>query len=61
MVIDGNLTEQDIDRIHTLFDESLLPYKVDVNALNLITYPPLKEYVDAVFFSITISSGFSKK
>lgn len=52
MVIEGDLSEAEIDRIYTLFDESLLPFKVDVNAFNLIDYPPLKDHINKVFFPL---------
>lgn len=48
MVIYGNLREKDVNHLWTLFDASPLPIKVDVNAYSLITYPPLKEHIDAV-------------
>lgn len=60
MVIDGELTEADIDHIYTLFDESLLPIKVDVNALHLIDYPPLKEHIDAVFLPLLTQDDLKK-
>ena len=47
MVLYGRLREADIDRIYSLFEESFLPVKVDVNAYHLIEYPPLKAHVDA--------------
>lgn len=47
MVLYGDLREHDISRLHTLFDESSLPVKVDVSAYELIDYPPLKAHVDA--------------
>lgn len=52
MVIKGSLNEDDVDRLYTLFDESLLPFKVDVNAYNLIDYPPLKDHIDLVFYPL---------
>ena len=48
MVIYGNLKEDDINRLWTLFDASPLPIKVDVQAYSLITYEPLKNHIDAV-------------
>ncbi len=47
MVIYGDLTEAEIDRLHTMFEESLLPYRVDVNAYDLVEYTPLKAHIDA--------------
>ncbi len=48
MVLYGDLDEKTLDRIWTLFEESLLPVKVDVSAYNLIDYPPLKAHIDEV-------------
>lgn len=48
MVIYGDLKEDDINRLWTLFDTSLLPIKVDVQAYSLITYTPLKKHIDMV-------------
>lgn len=47
IVIYGSLDEPDVDRIWTLFDSSNLPFKVDVNAYNLVTYPPLRDHIDS--------------
>ena len=47
IVVYGTLTRSDIDHINTLFDESLLPVKVDIIAYHLIDYPPLKAHIDA--------------
>jgi predicted nucleotidyltransferase len=48
LVLYGPLTENDIDRIYTLFQESSLPVSVDVTAFELIDYPPLKAHITAV-------------
>lgn len=48
MVLFGNIDEEIIDRLRTLFDESDLPVKVDIKAYDLIDYPPLKEHIDKV-------------
>lgn len=47
LVIYGNLTEADANRLWTLFDVSALAVKVDVHVYPLITYPPLKDHIDA--------------
>lgn len=47
MVLYGIFDEALIDRLWTLFDSSDLPLKVDINAYNLIAYPPLKQHIDA--------------
>lgn len=48
MVIYGTLTEQEIARLWTLFDNSPLAIKVDLHAYDQISYPPLKAHIDAV-------------
>lgn len=48
LVIYGNLTEEEMNRIWTLFDNSLLPVKVDVRVYDLVDYPPLKNHIDEV-------------
>jgi|CXWL01.1.fsa_nt_gi predicted nucleotidyltransferase len=47
MVIYGDMDEQYVSHLWTLLNESSLPVKVDVNAYNLIAYPPLKEHIDS--------------
>lgn len=46
LVLYGNISAAGIDRLWTLFNESNLPYKVDINAYHLIHYPPLKRHID---------------
>ncbi len=46
LVVYGDITDKDIRSLWTQFHESSLPYKVDVNAYHLITYPPLKDHID---------------
>jgi len=48
MVIYGDLKEDDVNRLWTLFDASPLPMKVDIQAYSLIAYPPLKKHIDEV-------------
>ena len=48
LVLYGDLEEHEIDRIYTLFDESNLGIRVDVQAYRHIQYPPLKRHVDAM-------------
>lgn len=48
LVLYGNLTEQDIDRLWTMFDESALSVSVDVVAYSDELYPALKRHIDAV-------------
>lgn len=52
LVVKGTLNEKDIDRLYTLFDESILPFQVDINAYNLLDYAPLKDHIDAVFLPL---------
>src|SRR3569833_3149786 len=56
LVIYGDLTEADTNRLWTLFDASTLAVKVDVHVYSLITYSPLKKHIDAV-----MSPLFSKE
>lgn len=46
LVIHGDLLEKDIDRLHTLFQESALPFSVDVKSYALTQYAPLKQHMD---------------
>ena len=48
MVLYGSVATADIDRLRTLFDESGLSIKVDIQAYHLVTYPPFKEHIDNV-------------
>jgi len=47
LVLYGLQDQKILDRIHTLFTESLLPFTVDVQAYDLVKYPPLKTHIDA--------------
>ena len=46
MVLYGDVKEDAVDRLWTCFNESSLPYKVDLVAYHLINYPPLKAHID---------------
>ena len=46
LVLYGKLDEATLDRLWTCFQESSLPYKVDVKAYEMIHHPPLKEHID---------------
>jgi predicted nucleotidyltransferase len=48
LVLQGTLDEKTVDRLWTLFQESSLPFKVDVKAYSQLTYPPLKQHMDKV-------------
>ena len=47
LVIYGNADETTCDRLWTLFQESSLPFSVDVKSYATIGYPPLKAHIDA--------------
>ena len=60
LILYGEVGEGDIDRLHTLFEESSLPMEVDVNAWDLIVYPPLKAHVKSVMRPLFgMTDGFS--
>ncbi len=46
LVLYGLRDQRTLDRIHTVFTESLLPFTVDVQAYDLIKYPPLRKHID---------------
>ena len=46
LVLYGKLDEATNDRLWTCFQESSLPFKVDVKAYELIHHPSLKEHID---------------
>lgn len=47
MVLYGDIKEDTVDRLWTCFNESNLPYKVDLIAYQLVNYPPpLKAHID---------------
>jgi len=48
MVLRGQLDESTLRRIWTLLNDSALPFKVDVNAYDLIAYSPFKAHIDAM-------------
>ena len=45
LVIYGDVSTQECDRLYTVFLESLIPYKVDITSYNHIA-PPLKKHID---------------
>jgi predicted nucleotidyltransferase len=47
MVLHGSLNEKLLGRIRTLFEDSDLPFTVDVLNYALIDYPPLRARIDA--------------
>ena len=48
MVLRGTLDEAAIATIRRLLDDSLLPYKIDLCAYDLIGYSPLRAHIDLV-------------
>ncbi len=48
LVVHGSVQDTTIDRLWTLFNESNLPFSVDIASYESMTYRPLKEHVDAV-------------
>ena len=48
IVLYGNMDEATINRIWTSFNDSQLPFKVDVVAYHLVTYPPFIKHIDEV-------------
>lgn len=48
LVLYGNLDEKVSDRLWTLFQESPLPFSVDVKTYNAIRYTPLRRHIDTV-------------
>lgn len=45
-VIYGDIDEDKADRLWAHFNESQLPYKVDISVYKHISYPPLKRHID---------------
>ncbi len=48
LVLYGSADESVCDRLWTLFQESRLPFSVDVKSYASLTYPPLRAHIDAV-------------
>ena len=48
IVLRGDIREESVDRMWTLFQESSLPVSVDVASYELTTYPPLRAHIDKV-------------
>ena len=48
LVIHGEVKDASIARMWTLFNESNLPFSVDVTSYERLTHRPLKEHIDAV-------------
>ena len=48
LVLRGEIGQESVDRLWTLFQESSLPVSVDVTSYELTTYPPLRAHIDKV-------------
>lgn len=48
LVVHGSLTDKNINRLWTLFNESSLPVGVDVKSYELTNHAPLKAHMDKV-------------
>ena len=48
LVLRGKVRQESVDRLWTLFQESSLPFSVDVKSYELTTYPPLRAHIDKV-------------
>ena len=48
LVLHGDVPEEYIDRLWTLFSESNLPVSVDVKGYDHISYPPFKRHIETV-------------
>lgn len=46
LVLYGPVTEADCDRLWTLFQDSALPFSVDVKSYDCIAYAPLRAHID---------------
>jgi predicted nucleotidyltransferase len=46
LVLYGSVDEAVCDRLWTLFQESCLPFSVDVKSYAAISYPPLRAHID---------------
>ena len=48
LLLHGDLDQHAVNRLWTLFQESNLPFAVDVESYGLITHEPLREHMDRV-------------
>lgn len=60
VVYGSQLSENDINRLWTLLNESNIPYKIDLNAYHLIEYPPFKSHIDTVNKTLFNSGELSR-
>jgi predicted nucleotidyltransferase len=55
LVLYGPIPAKTVDHLWTLFSESSLPYKVDLQAYDLIENPELKAHIDRVALPLLAS------
>jgi predicted nucleotidyltransferase len=46
LVIYGDISEESVDRLRTLLNDSNIPYKVDIHGYNHLDYQPFKKHID---------------
>ncbi|OHD23288.1 MAG: hypothetical protein A2Y38_24305 [Spirochaetes bacterium GWB1_59_5] len=57
LVLYGPLDEKSADRLWTLFQESPLPFSVDVKRYSAIVYLPLRQHIDQVAKPLFVHSA----
>lgn len=57
LVLYGSADEAVCARLQTLFQESRLPFSVDVKSYDSINYPPLRAHIDAAARTLFVRSG----
>lgn len=57
LVLYGDIDEAVCARLWTLFQESSLPFSVDVKSYAAINHPPLRTHIDAVSRPLFVRSG----
>lgn len=57
LVLYGSVSEADCDRLWTLFQDSALPFSVDVKSYERIDYAPLRAHIDAAARVWLVRSG----
>ena len=61
LVVYGSLNRHDINRLNTLFDESNIGLRVDIQAYQLISYQPLQRHIDNVSKTLFTRGEFCTK
>jgi predicted nucleotidyltransferase len=58
LVVYGKVANEALcDRLWTLFQDSSLPFAVDIHSYSAVLYPPLKAHIDAVAQPFLIRQG----